>query len=78
MASILTLFLRISALVSSYAFQSSRFNYRIFGSSALFATATKYPIFCEEDVMSPKEHGTTASPVMKNLRLCIKHRLSFK
>mmetsp|Transcript_96898 Transcript_96898/g.273898 ORF Transcript_96898/g.273898 Transcript_96898/m.273898 type:complete len:207 (+) Transcript_96898:40-660(+) len=28
----------------------------------------KYPIYCEEDVMKPKAHGTCDQPVMKKLR----------
>ena len=30
--------------------------------------ASKFPIYCKEDVMSPKSHGTCETPVMKNLR----------
>lgn len=32
------------------------------------ATNMKYPIYCEESVMSPKKHGTSEKPVQKNLR----------
>ena len=30
--------------------------------------ASKYPIYCTEEVMSAKAHGTCETPVMKNLR----------
>lgn len=30
--------------------------------------STKYPILCDESVMSPKAHGTSEKPVMKNLK----------
>eukprot|EP00597_Dinobryon_sp_UTEXLB2267_P001947 CAMPEP_0170073106 /NCGR_PEP_ID=MMETSP0019_2-20121128/10581_1 /TAXON_ID=98059 /ORGANISM="Dinobryon sp., Strain UTEXLB2267" /LENGTH=200 /DNA_ID=CAMNT_0010282419 /DNA_START=10 /DNA_END=612 /DNA_ORIENTATION=- len=36
------------------------------GSSSL--AATKYPIYCDEDVMNQKSHGTCVGGVMKNLR----------
>lgn len=29
---------------------------------------SKYPVYIDEDVMSPKAHGTCEKPVMKNLR----------
>lgn len=32
------------------------------------AMPAKYPIYCDEDVMKPKEHGTCEVPVMKGLR----------
>ena len=32
------------------------------------ASAAAYPVYCEEEVMSPKSHGTCAKPVMKKLR----------
>jgi len=31
-------------------------------------SASKYPIYCEEAVMSKKAHGTCDKPVMKNLK----------
>ena len=39
--------------------------------ASLFAGASgsgKYPIYCEEDVMSQKAHGTCEKPVQENLR----------
>jgi hypothetical protein len=32
------------------------------------SASSTYPIYCDEKVMSPKEHGTCTKPVMKNLR----------
>ena len=37
-------------------------------SSALGAMSTKYPLRCDESVMSPKAHGTCPAPVQKDLR----------
>ena len=31
-------------------------------------SATKYPIYCDESVMSKKAHGTSEKPVMKDLK----------
>merc|ERR1712238_170171 len=45
------------------ATQRNLFN-RLFGSSA----SSKYPIMADESVMSQKSHGTSESPVQKDLR----------
>ena len=37
-------------------------------SSSTRAASSKYPIYCDESVMSQKEHGTCTQPLMKNLR----------
>lgn len=39
-----------------------------FRSTPLAASTKKYPVLCEEDVMSQKAHGTSDSPVQKDLR----------
>lgn len=38
------------------------------GSSTETTSKKKYPILADESIMSPKEHGTSAQPVQKNLR----------
>merc|ERR1711892_1147236 len=37
-------------------------------SSSVRSVSSKYPIYCDESVMSQKEHGTCTQPLMKNLR----------
>jgi hypothetical protein len=37
-------------------------------SSSITIDSSKYPLYCEETIMKPKEHGTCLKPVMKNLR----------
>lgn len=46
---------------------------RLFLFDKLFGTTTsplfgKYPVYAEEEVMSPKAHGTSEKPVQKKLR----------
>jgi len=53
---------KVGSSGSANVTQRNLFN-RLFGSSS-----SQYPIMADESVMSPKSHGTSESPVQKNLR----------
>ena len=67
-----TLLFLLALLYNTYSLDSffrkigSALSSRSGAASAM--SASKYPIYCEEEVMSRKAHGTCEKPVMKNLK----------
>ena len=68
-----TLLFLLALLYNSHSLDFSFFrkignslNSRSGAASAM--SASKYPIYCEEEVMSRKAHGTCEKPVMKELK----------
>lgn len=65
---LLSIALSVMSSIALFPKLKGLFNRSINLSNTRSLSSTKYPIYCDESVMSKKAHGTSEKPVMKDLK----------